>query len=96
MKKGYGGQSQRQPPKKSRRSPQEKNRLRRLFRHLRQPAKPPRLFVSCPLRRDFYLMGYFFEKGLSENSQNNYIPILEDINDSRLIEDKCFLTSKMM
>ena len=68
LKKEYGGQSQRQPLKKSRRSPvtasqgsaetaprpQEKNRLSRLFRHLRQPAKPPRLFFSCPLRRDFY------------------------------------------
>lgn len=36
--------------------PQEKNRLRQLFRHLRQPAKLPRLFFSCPLRRAFLFM----------------------------------------
>lgn len=42
--------------------PQEKNRLRQLFRHLRQPAKLPRLFFSCPLRRAFLLRFYIFEK----------------------------------
>ena len=42
--------------------PQEKNRLRQLFRHLRQLAKLPRLFSSCPLRRAFLLRFYIFEK----------------------------------
>ena len=35
--------------------PQVENRLRQLFRHLRQPTKLPRLFSTCPLRRAFYL-----------------------------------------